>query len=76
MPLDPDLHHRFAYHSPPDDETAQRHENVRAILENTAQQISMFLPDGREKALFVTKLEEAMFWANAAIARSNAIGDE
>jgi hypothetical protein len=27
------------------------------------------LPPGREKALVLTNLEQAMFWANAAIAR-------
>jgi hypothetical protein len=31
--------------------------------------LSDTIPPGREQALFVTKLEEAMMWANAAIAR-------
>lgn len=32
--------------------------------------ISKLCPDSREKSLAITKLEEAVFWANASIARS------
>jgi hypothetical protein len=34
-----------------------------------AQFVDRICPDGREKSTAITKLEEAMFWANAAIAR-------
>lgn len=43
---------------------------VRAYLGQMAQEFDMILPIGREKSLVMTKLEEAMFWANAAIARN------
>lgn len=29
-----------------------------------------FLPDGREKALAITKLEECSMWSKAAVARN------
>jgi len=64
-----DLSNRFSYHPPKDEETKRAHERVRTYLLQMAEEFSDSLPDGREKALVITKLEEAMFWANAAIAR-------
>ena len=32
-------------------------------------------PDGREKALAMTKLEEVMFWGNVALARKQSVGE-
>lgn len=64
-----DIDNRFDYHAP----TAEKrvlHEEVRAQVKMTAAFIDELVPDGREKALALTKLEEALFWANAAIARS------
>lgn len=65
-----DLENRFTYH-PPNDERAATHNVIRTLLLATAERFDSQLPDGREKSLALTKLEEAMFWANAAIARNN-----
>jgi hypothetical protein len=42
---------------------------VRMTLAASALLLNNVVPEGREKALALTKLEEAMFWANAGIAR-------
>lgn len=65
-----DLDNRFNYH-PPTPERAEKHETVRKLLRQVAGYLNENLPEGREKSLVVTHLEEAMFWANAAIARDN-----
>lgn len=64
-----DLNNRFDYHKP-DDAKAVLHQDIRDGSKALAQDIDAFVPDGREKALALTKLEEAMFWANAGIARN------
>lgn len=46
--------------------TARR---LRRDFKFTASVLDEELPDSREKSLAVTKLEEAAFWANAAIQR-------
>lgn len=71
--VDPDeLAHRFAYHPPTDAETIAAHETVRRETGDMAALFNELLPDGREKACAFTALEEAMMWANAAIARGAA----
>jgi hypothetical protein len=63
-----ELENRFSYHAP-SDEKIVKHSQVRATLQAVAEGFEEFLPDSREKSLALTKLEEAMFWANASIAR-------
>jgi hypothetical protein len=65
-----DLAWRFEYHPPTTEAEREAHQEVRNQLLELAQDLEALLPDGREKALTITKLEEAMFWANAAIARA------
>ena len=64
-----DLDLRFAYHKPKDESTAPRHESVRFVCREAAKAILAMVPPGREQALAITKLEEAMMWGNAGIAR-------
>ena len=64
-----DIEHRFSFHAAPDEEKRNEHTSVRNAIKTTAHYISGVMPEGRESALAITKLEEAMFWANAAIAR-------
>jgi hypothetical protein len=65
-----DIGNRFDYHAP-DEEKQAKHVKARSMLQAIAYEFGMnLLPEGREKSLALTKLEEAMFWANAAIARN------
>lgn len=64
-----DIESRFN-HPAPSPERVKVHESVRASARTLAHHWNGQLPEGREKSTAMTKLEEAMFWANAAIARS------
>lgn len=72
-----DLHERvdrdFGYHPPSTAEIIDAHEKVRAILATAAHQVIDLCPDSRELSLALTSLEEAMFWANGAIARTQTL---
>jgi hypothetical protein len=55
-----------------DAEQARKCDLIRSSLGSEAKVINGLCPDSREKSTALTKLEEAMFWANAAIARNPA----
>jgi hypothetical protein len=44
---------------------------VRAAGRAMAVAVCQVAPEGRERALALTKIEEAVFWANAGIARTD-----
>lgn len=69
-----DISHRFAFHAATTAEKRGAHTSARAACEAAAHRINELLPDGREKSTAITKLEEAMFWANAGLARANTEG--
>lgn len=59
---------RFTYY--PSTETKMfQHEEVRRATKELGYVLADLLPEGREKATVLTKLEEVSFHANAAIAR-------
>lgn len=64
-----DLVNRFTYHSPFGDQ-AGRYELIRQHAHGLATLIDNHAPDSREKSLAITHLENAVMWANAAIARN------
>lgn len=64
-----DLDNRFAYHQPSTPSVAENHGNIRDRCRDLAAVIDAAAVDCREKSLAITALEEAMLWANAAIAR-------
>jgi hypothetical protein len=67
-PID-DLENRFKFH-PADASINAQHMLIRGSCRALADMIVKNVPPGREQALAITKIEEAMMWANAGIARA------
>lgn len=65
-----DIEHRFAFHAATTAEKRDEHTSVRQRCRQLADALNDALPDGREKSAAMMRLEEVMFWANAAIARA------
>lgn len=63
-----DLEVRFTYHSP-NAEQATKYPMIRTKAKEMAYLIEELVPEGRERSLALTKLEEVMMWANAGISR-------
>lgn len=69
MPVTPEeLHERFIYH-PPKEGQPELYQALRDKGKELAELIVASTPESREQALALTNLEQACFWANAAIAR-------
>ena len=63
------IENNFKYHEPKENQPA-RYMAIRATAEAFAKLIEQTCPESREKSLAMTKIEEAMMWANASIARN------
>lgn len=63
-----ELKNRFTYHAP-NVTQMQEYESIRKNILHVATLLREYCPESRELSLAITKLEEAVFWANAAIAR-------
>jgi len=64
-----DLETRFTYHAPKERQ-AERYEELRLFGRRFAAHIMSECPESRERSLAITKIEEAVMWANASIARN------
>ena len=55
-------------HHPPTPQQLDLYDVVRNQLKDFAHWIQVHVPESREKSLAITSLQEAMMWANSAIA--------
>jgi hypothetical protein len=63
----PQIENNYKYHFPKE---PAKHEAIRENAKKLAYLIDEQVPNSREKSLAMTKLEEAVMWANAGIARN------
>ena len=59
----------FKYHNPKPGQTGV-YEELRDKGRELADKIAAQCPPSRERSLAITKVEEAIMWANASIARN------
>lgn len=62
-----DIENRFEYHRPTE-EQQKKYIELRQKAKEMAYRIEVCCPPSREKSLAMTKLQEAIMWANASIA--------
>lgn len=63
-----DIENRFTYHRPTEAQAA-KYPVLREKAKELAYLIDELCPNGREKALAMTNLENVIMWANASISR-------
>jgi hypothetical protein len=63
------IENSFTYHAPKGSQP-ERFEALRAKAKELAYLIDGLVPVSREQSLALTNLEQAVFWANAGIARN------
>lgn len=66
------IDNNFTYH-PPKKDQPDMYMLIRTTGKKMAETIQALCPDSREKALAFTNLEQAIMWANASIARNEAV---
>ena len=68
MDISMDIDNRFTYH-PPKDGQVETYVIIRSAAREFALLVASLTPVSREQSLAITNLEEAVMWANAAVAR-------
>ena len=67
-----DIVRNFTYHAPKADQI-DRYTQIRRAGLQMANLFTVCCPESRELSLAMTKVEEAVMWANAAIARNEDV---
>lgn len=68
-----ELDSKFSHHPSTSDVISQAHTKIRETFREATEVLDDLIVDSREKSVMITKLEEGMFWANAALARSQEV---
>lgn len=63
------IENNFTYHSPKEGQN-EKYQQIRDAGKTLALLINDLTPASREQSVALTKLEEAVMWANASIARN------
>ena len=63
------MNNNFSYHAPKEGQ-AEKYEEIRAQAKAFGMKLLNLCPPSRELSLALTELENAVMWANAAIARN------
>lgn len=63
------IENSFTYHAPKEGQP-KLYTDIREKAKELAYLIDKTVPESREKSLAITNLEQAVFWANAGIARN------
>lgn len=69
---DEEILERFGYHKPTN-ESVTVHKNLRRVFAILSAQLDEGLPNGREKSLAQTALQESSMWAHAAVAMQDPV---
>jgi hypothetical protein len=63
-----EIENTYTYHAP-NQEQQEKYARMRNLAKLLVKNIEADCPTSREKSLAMTNLEQAVMWANAAIAR-------
>lgn len=74
MPNLDDLENRFTYHPPRDDVDVELYQRIRQKGLEFALLVDSAAKESRELSLAITHIEDAVMWANAAVARHGRAG--
>jgi hypothetical protein len=70
-----DIETRFTYH-PPSPAQVPVFQEIRDQAKALATKLNEVVPNGREKSLAITHLEDTVMWANAGIARHGLASEQ
>lgn len=65
-----EIAHRFTNHPPQNEKIHQTMDHLTDMFIDVGDTLVEVLPEGREKSLALTKLEEVSMWSKAAVARN------